>query len=96
MTDLRRGRSMPRIFDREITVPKCQINIYGEANCDHEHARDLPRARTESWKGEPEELVAPSWTAQMSSDPRLGEQMYECSSCAALLTLEETKEHGCG
>lgn len=93
---LRHGGSSPGIFDREVVVPKCQVNRYGQANCAHVHARDLPSQNALAWAGEPEDLVAPSWTAQNNPrDPRLGKQLYECGLCRDTMTLEETQEHAC-
>lgn len=88
---------MPHIFDREITVPKCQVNRYGEANCTHIHARDLPSQNEDGWAGEPEDLVPHGWTAQMigARDPRVGQEIYECGLCGDEMTLEETKDHAC-
>lgn len=88
------SRSTPGIFDREIVVPKCSVNRYGEANCDHVHARDLPGSRVTGWDGEGE-AIPTGWTAQSSSDPRVGQQVYECSLCAAQMTLDETTTHEC-
>lgn len=94
MTELQFGGSMPSIFDPNVVVPRCQINRFGQANCDHIHARDLESP--EGYFGEPEDLIPLGWTVHSGPvDPRLGQEMFECNQCEALLTLEQTRDHVC-
>lgn len=91
------SRSTPHLFDQAVTGgTKCVINRFGEANCNHVHAGDLPSQNDGLWSGEPEDLIPKGWTAQHSaSDPRVGQPLYECSFCEAVMTLVETRDHTC-
>ena len=91
---MKHGGSSPGIFDREVTVGKCQVNRFGEANCGHVHAGDLPSQNAGGWAGDPEDLVPLGWTAQ-SPTGWAGEQEYECCLCHATMTLEMTTDHVC-
>lgn len=91
------SRPGPHLFDQAVTGgTKCVINRYGEANCNHVHASELPSQNADGWCGEGEDLVPTGWTAQHTSrDPRLGQQLFECSLCQETMTLEETTNHVC-